>query len=200
MTPTRQAHLRTWWDLFLEQVQNPDDAPQLKEASLAANLREWTRLTTRAVVRCCESNNWEATARGHRLERLPELASEYLSLDAMAFANRHQSDCRWPLPLAVFELENSSRDDRVAYSLWKVLCVRAPLRMVFAYRDDWQQARGLVDYVAREVVAAIPPEQRISFDGETALVTGSRGEGETFPFGYFKCWMLDTNLATFDRL
>lgn len=200
MSGIRQQHVRTWWDLFLEQVQNREDAEQLKDASLSANLKEWTRLTTRAVVRCCESSGWEATARGHRLERLTELASEYLSLDAMAFAGRDESDSRWPFPLAVFELENSSRNDRVAYSLWKVLCIRAPLRMVFAYRDDWGQARELVDYVAHEVVAAIPPEQRISMGGETGLVTGSRGEGETFPFGYFKCWLLDTNLATFDRL
>ena len=43
--------------------------------------------------------------------------------------------------------------------------------MVFAYRDDWQQARELVDYAAREVVAAIPPEEPISMDGETAFAT-----------------------------
>ena len=108
----------------LEQVQNRDDAAQLKEASLAANLKEWTRLTTKAVVRCCESSGWEATARGHRLERLPELASEYLSLDAMAFpANRNDSNSRWPFPLAVFELENSSRNDRVGlFPLESALC------------------------------------------------------------------------------
>ena len=35
----------------------------------------------------------------------PKSASEYLALDAMAFPSREHSDARWPLPLAVFELE-----------------------------------------------------------------------------------------------
>ena len=123
---------RDWWDRFLIQVQESDRAAPLKEASLSENLSEWTRLTTEAVVRSCESLGWEAAARGHRLNRLPEPASEYLALDVMAFPSRDSSDVRWPLPVAVFELENSARDDRVGFSLWKVLCVRAPLRMVYA--------------------------------------------------------------------
>ena len=137
----QQPNVRNWWEQFLKQVQESDRAAPLKEASLSENLPDWTRLTTEAVVRACESLGWEAAARGHRLNRLPEPASEYLALDTMAFPSRDSSDVRWPLPVAVFELENSPRDDRVAYSLWKVLCVRAPLRMVYAYRSDWEQTR-----------------------------------------------------------
>ena len=114
----QHASLRNWWEQFLQQVQESDRAVPLKEASLSENLTDWTRLTTEAVVRACESLGWEAAARGHRLNRLPEPASEYLALDAMAFPSRDSSDVRWPLPVAVFELENSPRDDRVAYSLW----------------------------------------------------------------------------------
>lgn len=33
------------------------------------------------------------------------------------------------------ELENSRDSERIAYSLWKVLCVRAELRIVFCYRS-----------------------------------------------------------------
>ena len=40
------------------------------------------------------------------------------------------------LSLRVIELENSSREDMIAYSLWKVLCVRADLRVVFCYRKQ----------------------------------------------------------------
>ncbi len=66
----------------------------------------------------------------------------------------------------------------------KVLCVRAPLRMVYAYRGDWEQTRHLMDYLATNVVASLSPAQRLALDGETAVVTGSRGESETFPHGY----------------
>ena len=191
---------RDWFDRFLQQVQESDRAVPLKEASLSENLTEWTRLTTEAVVRACESLGWEAAARGHRLNRLPESASEYLALDAMAFPSRENSDARWPLPVAVFELENSPRDDRVGYSLWKVLCVQTPLRMVFAYRGDWERTRELMDYLANEVVGSLSPGERMELGGETAVVTGSRGESETFPHGYFKLWLLDTNLGKFDRI
>jgi hypothetical protein len=191
---------RTWWDHFLVEIQPPDRSAPLKEASLAENLKLWTELTTTAVVRTCEAVGWEATARGHRLNRLPESASEYLAIDAMAFPNRESCDVRWPKPVAVFELENRRSNDRVGYSLWKVLCVDAPLRIVFAYRKDWDEARDLMDYLANNVVASLSPAQLQALDGETAVVTGSRGESETFPHGYFKFWLLDTNLGKFDRL
>jgi hypothetical protein len=68
----------------------------------------------------------------------------------MAFAGT--SSIRWPLPLAAFELENHAKDDRVAYSLWKVLCLRVGLRVVFAYRPDWERSRQLVNAVAADVI------------------------------------------------
>ena len=36
--------------------------------------------------------------------------------------------------------------------------------------------------------------------GETAVVIGNRGEGETFPWGYFKFWLLDANLGRFEKV
>jgi hypothetical protein len=88
----------------------------------------------------------------------------------------------------------------VAYSLWKVLCLRCPLRVVFAYREDWQQARDLVNRLSADVVGAVPIGQRSDVPGQTLLVLGSRGEGGTFPWGYFKLWRLDLNLGRFEKL
>lgn len=193
------AGVHEWWNEFLQQLQDNTSAAPLREASLTENLADWTRLTTEAVVRTCHSIGWEAAARGHRSNRLPESASEYLALDAMAFPHRDGSSLRWPMPLAVFELENSPRDDRVSYSLWKVLCVRAPLRFVFAYRRDWSQTRELVDHLAANVIGGLSPEERMAISGDTAVVTGSRGESETFPHGYFKLWRLDPNLGKLER-
>ena len=31
-------------------------------------------------------------------------------------------------------------------------------------------------------------------------VVGNRGEGETFPWGYFKFWLLDSNLGRFEKV
>ena len=192
--------VQTWWTQFTIHAQSKDVAKKLKSASLAERLGEWTKLTTGVVVEACDSLGWDCAARGRRGTRLPESASEYLALDGMSFPNRDTNSTRWPMPLAVFELENSKRDDRVGYSLWKVLCVRAGLRIVFAYRRDWGRTRDLVDHLTENVIAGFTGEERMKFEGHTALVTGSRGESETFPHGYFKLWLLDTNLGKFNRI
>lgn len=175
-----------WWDRFLQQLQVRKVAEPLKKASLAERLGERTRLTTETVVKTCHSVNREAAARGHQSNRLPESASEYRPLDAMAFPHRDSSDTRWPMPTAVLELENSPRDDLVVYSLWKGLYMRTPLRFAFAYRRDWSQTRSLMDYLASDLVFALAPPERMAISGDTAVITGSRGESETLPHGYFK--------------
>ena len=195
--------LTTWQDSFLEVVQESATAALLKNASLERNLSDWTTHSTTAVVESCRAIGWQAAGRGHRLDVLPQAGQEYLAIDVMAFANGDEATsnpARWPLPVAVFELENSPKDERVAYSLWKVLCVQADLRLVLAYRDDWDQARELIGALSTDVVGGFTPHQRAELRGQTAVVTGSRGQGETFPYGYFKFWRLDANLGRFERL
>jgi hypothetical protein len=72
--------------------------------------------------------------------------------------------------------------------------------VVFAYRPDWERSRQLVNAIATDVVGGLRPEQRTALDGQTVLVVGNRGEGETFPWGYFKFWALDTNLGRFEKV
>ena len=55
---------------------------------------------------------------------------EYLALDVVAF--EPAGDRRWRFPIAAVELENSTEHDRVAYSLWKVLCTRASHRVLLS--------------------------------------------------------------------
>jgi hypothetical protein len=190
----------TWRSAFADRLGQQSIADRLKAASLAEDLRTWTNELTTAVVQSCERVGWLAAAKWNPCRRLPKGGQEYLGVDVMAFPSAADVTCRWPMPLAAFELENARRDDRVAYSLWKVLCIRTALRVVFAYRPDWERSRQLVSAVERDVIGGLDPEQRISLDGQTVLVVGNRGEGETFPWGYFKFWMLDANLGRFAKL
>ncbi|MBP3959521.1 hypothetical protein J8F10_30115 [Gemmata sp. G18] len=187
-----------WKDAFLQHLQKPSVAAPLKDAATSGHLMDWTACLTGAVVRSCEALGWHAAGKGHPLDLLPQMGQEYLGIDAMAFVSA--SAGRWPFPLAAFELENSKADDRVAYSLWKVLCLRARFRVVFAYRPDWEQGRKLVHDVCADVIGTIPPDQRAALKGETVVAVGNRGEGATFPDGYFKFWMLDTNLGRFHKV
>jgi hypothetical protein len=193
-----ESLFQQWQTAFLQHVQDPSTATPLKEAAVSGQLADWTTCLTTALVRSCEALGWRAAGKGHPLVLLPQAGQEYLGIDVMAFAGN--ASTRWPLPVAAFELENHAKDDRVAYSLWKVLCLRVELRVVFAYRPDWERSRQLVNALTAGVVGGLRPEQRTALGGQTVLVVGNRGEGETFPWGYFKFWMLDANVGRFEKV
>lgn len=194
--------LQRWQVAFLDAVQQSGAAEELKRAALAEDLMSWTSTLTTAVVRSCEAMQWETASKWSPSQRIPKHGKEYLSLDVMALppTKAGEQAIRWPLPIAVFELENHAQNVRVAYSLWKVLCVRAALRVVIAYRPDWERSRELVGTLADEVIGGPSPEERSEIRGETIVIVGNRGEGETFPWGYFKFWRLDTNIGRFDKI
>lgn len=184
-------------ETFFAVVQAEELADRLKYAASSANLGAWTRALTEAAIRTCAGLGLMASAKGHKLDLLPIRRSEYLALDVMAFA---KGEKRWRFPVAVMELENSPRDDQIAYSLWKVLSVRADLRVVFCYRRNGDEIPALLRHLRDEVIAAMGLAGRVKLDGFTLLVVGSRNESGTFPFGYFGWWSLDTNTGMFDRL
>lgn len=186
-----------WIGAFMQALQSRETGDALRAASVTGNLREWTRLLTGAVVQSCAAIGWRSAGRGHKLALLPQAGQEYLGIDVMAFAPAAEGAPRWPLPLAAFELENLR--ERAAYSLWKVICVRVALRVVFVYRNDWEQVRALVQELADDVIGGLTFEERLDLGGELLLVTGSRGEGETFPYGYFKIWRLNPNTGGFEK-
>jgi hypothetical protein len=186
-----------WYAKFMETVRRHDASPALRDAALNAQLGPWTQALTTIVVGTCERMGWKSAARGHPSSLLPVPRQEYLGLDLVAF--EPAGDRRWRFLVAVFELENSLADDRVAYSLWKVLCVRAELRVVFCYREDSAAGSKLVRYLGTEVAQAIKGTERVGLGGDTLLVVGSRNESRTFPYGFFKEWLFDANLGRFGR-
>jgi hypothetical protein len=68
-------------------------------------------------------------------------SGEYLNIDAMyidnaAYIPKNKYDRYDPfvLPRAVVELENSDKLDKISYCLWKILCIRAPIRVLICYQ------------------------------------------------------------------
>jgi hypothetical protein len=194
MNPSTTTVDEQWRLAFYETVNQHEIAGPLRDASLKEDYRAWTTALTAVVVATCSSIGWRASAKGHRAELLPVSRGEYLGMDAMAFAG---GEGRWRFPTAVFELENSATDDVVAYSLWKVLSVRADLRVVFCYRPSPQDGPALVRLLKNDVVHAMGIEGRVALVGETLLVVGSRDNAASFPDGFFKWWKLDTNTGVF---
>jgi hypothetical protein len=192
----KQSIDEQWRAAFHQTVQQHDRAQPLKEAALEGRLGAWTKELTAVAVSTCQSLGWKASAKGHRLDLLPVTGSEYLGIDVMAFA---QGKTRWRFPAAVIELENSQSDDRVAYSLWKVLCLRADLRIVFCYRRSVAKGSALMRSLREEAIEAIGVAGRMKLEGETLVVIGSYDSSSTFPYGFFKWLRLDNNTGTFTQ-
>ncbi len=192
-----------WWSAFWERLQQPAEAGPLKAAAIGGDLKAWTSNLTAMVAQTCHDMEWIAAAKGFPLSLLPQSGQEYLGIDVLAFSGTASTPADkpgWHLPIAAFELENSRSDDRVAYSLWKVLCLRAALRVVFAYRSDWEEARELIGSLTRDVISSLSTQERTALLGETIVVVGSKGEGSTFPWGYFKMWKLESNTGRFEKV
>jgi hypothetical protein len=189
------ALARQWLDEFWPVVSARERADRLREAALGNRLDAWTSAATEVVVATSRVLGWDAVAKGSPSSVHPEVREKFVTIDVTAFART--ADYPWPFPIAAFELKNSRRDDRVAYSLWKVLCLRAPLRMVFAYRPDADKGVALVADVAVRVIGGMSISDRTSLQGETAIVIGNRSGGEQFPWGYFRTWILNTNTGRF---
>jgi len=176
-----------------------DDRPvaeDLRDASLRSDLARWTSTLTGVVVRSFEQLGLAAVGKGHRCSFLPVKRNEYLAQDVMAFPS---AGTGWRFPAAVCELENSADADLVAYSLWKVLCVRCGLRIVFCYRPEPSAGPAFVADLASAVVDAMPIAERAALEGETLVVVGSRNESSTFPYGFFQAWKLNSNTGRFER-
>lgn len=170
---------------------------RLREAGRNGPLGEWTKALTTTVVEACGAIGLRASAKGHELDLLPVPRSEYLALDVTAFT---EGPRRWIYPTLVAELENQTKADFIAYSLWKVLTVRAALRVVFCYRKEREAVGELVSYLNREVVEALGVATRADLDGETLLVVGTRAEASTFPHGFFAWFALERNAGRFTTL
>lgn len=183
-----------WRHAFFETVRQHKNARLLQEASQEGRLGEWTTTLTGVVVSTCQTVGWQASARGHQLDLLPVPRHEYLSQDVMAFAGGEK---RWRFPVAVMELENRQEEDYIAYSLWKVLCVRADLRLVFCYRLSLTEVSALVQFLQNDVIASMGLSRRVALSGQTLVVVGSRDEADTFPYGFFKWWELEKNTGRF---
>ncbi len=194
MQTTQEPSVR-FRSALLETLRDERHAEPLRASALAGRLTPWTTALTAASVEACQRLGWRASAKGHHAKLLPVSRGEYLNLDVMAFGS---GESRWRFPLAVMELENQTREDFIAYSLWKLLSVRAELRVLFCYRKEAAEAAPLRKHLQEQVVEALGIGGRVALEGRTLLVIGRRAEVETFPNGFFSWWELETNTGRFE--
>ncbi len=189
-------NMEHWKEDFFKTVVADKYVNNLKKASLNGDLKQWTKLLTNVVVNVCNRTGWAVAAKGHRLDVVPEPREEYFGIDVMAF---EKLELPWLFPIAAIELENSQKDDRICYSLWKTLNVDAQIRIVFCYRAEMDEGTHLVKYLADQVLSSMSIERRSKLSGETFIVVGYRNRAETFPYSFFKWWIMNGNTAQFEQ-
>jgi len=52
----------------------------------------------------------------------------------------------------------------------------------------------------KTVIGGFSIADRLAIRGDTTVIIGNRGGSETFPYGYFRAWTLNTNTGRFDRV
>lgn len=186
-----------WSKAFMGTIREREISEQLKEAALARKLAEWTTFLTSAVVESCVHLGLQASAKGHKKQMLPVCNSEYLGLDVIAF---EANENRWMYPKAVFELENQMKYDRIAYTLWKVLCVRSDLKVLFCYCQSSDEASSLISFLGSDVINSMELENRTTLEGETIIAVGNLERSFAFPHDFFKWWSLNKNTGIFEMM
>jgi len=86
-----------------------------------------------------------------------EASYEYLNVDAV-FIDKAEYDLikgsKWDpfvLPRAVVELENRFDRNKISYCLWKILCVRAPIRVLICYQTKANNVLILKQHLERVI-------------------------------------------------
>jgi len=102
---------------------------------------EWTEFMKKVMERVAKR------MKCYVVQRRPHIKNEsweYLKIDAFFISNsdyerlNKKTKKGWDpfvLPQTVIELENSNDKNKISYCLWKILCIRAPLRVLICYQN-----------------------------------------------------------------
>lgn len=102
---------------------------------------QWTEFLGRVLDDVAKQINCYVERRRQK-KKEDEDSSEYLGIDAVFiddFEGNFMEESDWNpvgLPRAAVELENSYEQKRISYCLWKLLCVRAQIRVLICYQGN----------------------------------------------------------------
>lgn len=95
---------------------------------------KWTRSI--GIVMDKIGENLHCGVSRRRAEMQSHVSGEYLNIDFMFFDKRDYNSGRSVLPRAVVEHENAFNKNKIEYSLWKILCVRSPIKVLICYQRN----------------------------------------------------------------
>ena len=77
-----------------------------------------------------------------------------------------------------------------------------PLEALRVGADAFASDLNPIPVLLNKVILEYIPKygQRLADEGDTTVIIGNWGGSETFPYGYFRAWTLNTNTGRFDRV
>ena len=124
-------------------------------------------------------------------------SGEYLNIDAVfidnakydlieeyGFIEKKEWD-NWDsfvLPRAVVELENSYDIKKIAYCLWKILWIRAPVRVLICYQEDKDKVKTLKQHLEDVIQRGKLVKET---DGDLLVVIGDESVGDEASWGEY---------------
>ena len=76
-----------------------------------------------------------------------EESREYLTIDFMFFNKKDYNEDKSVLPSAVVEHENNPSRKKIEYCLWKISCVKSPLRVLICYQPNADKIESLREHL-----------------------------------------------------
>lgn len=101
---------------------------------------KWTKSIELVMDKLGEKLHCSVWRRGRGQEN-----QEYLGIDFMFFDKCEEDE--YVLPVAIVEHENNYDKKYIEYSLWKILCVRSPVKVLICYQNNAGDIASLVQHL-----------------------------------------------------
>ena len=172
---------KQWIDSFMKSLNELEDQSNTKSDG------EWTKFMAKVMKAMEKKTNWRVISRDSEERRD---SGEYLNIDAM-FLDKSAYPSNWNigdwdpyiLPSAVVEHENDYGFEKIAYCLWKIVCIRAEVRVLICYQNNKEKIDSLTKYLEKIVKKSKLMEK---VQGELFVIIGNDEEKKSSWKKYFK--------------
>ena len=128
---------------------------ELEDESYVDSDAEWTEFMMKVMRKMGQEIGCHIAGKNSEVKKY---SGEYLNIDAMFIDNSAYDDWLYPedwdppvLPSAVVELENQYDIKWITYCLWKILCIRAEMRVLICYQSNTEKVESLRKYLEETI-------------------------------------------------
>ena len=145
---------KIWLEYFKKELEEIEENKNLTDGG-------WTKILGNILGNIGEKTKCYVAQKRSR-ESKDEHSGEYLNIDAMFLDDSYNKLVKdkneydpFVLPRVIVELENDPDKDKIAYSLWKLLCIRASLRVLICYGKGEDIINELVAFLENVIETGV---------------------------------------------